>query len=75
MCYHLNCVEPARTFWNDPAVKETMIAENSKSIARLYFDLLFNNGHYNDVLEEFDENNELFERHQDCLVLGRFCSS
>ena len=70
MCYFLNHVNPARSFWNDPKVKETMIAENSKSMSRLYFDLLFNNECYNEILEEFDKNPDCFNKNQDCLVLG-----
>ena len=55
MCKYLNSIEVARELWNNEKVKETMVLENSRTVKNLYFDHLFVNGHYQEILEEINK--------------------
>jgi len=57
-CYTYSCVEEAKQLWSTNLLR---FGKNTNSkLMRLYLDILYSNGCYEDVIDEFDKSNFLF---------------
>jgi len=54
VCHIQNLPEDATRAWNDPDLKSTSILLNTRGISKLYFNLLFKNGQYTDIIDIFE---------------------
>ena len=53
LCKLFNSVDVAVEMWKNETVQQSMLLQNSKTISRLYIDLMFENGRYQDIVDEY----------------------
>jgi len=69
VCYIQNLPLQAAQAWNDPVIRSTNYAQDRARLSRLYFDLLFNNSMFQDVLDTFNRDFDKLVTKFDCVKL------
>jgi len=69
VCYIQNLPLQATQAWNDPVIRSTNYAQDRARLSRLYFDLLFNNNMFQDVLDTFNRDFARLVSKFDCVKL------
>eukprot|EP00092_Neocalanus_flemingeri_P018851 GFUD01020412.1.p1 GENE.GFUD01020412.1~~GFUD01020412.1.p1 ORF type:complete len:371 (-),score=103.45 GFUD01020412.1:35-1147(-) len=69
ICYVQNLPLAATQAWTDPVIRATNYTKERARLSRLYFDLLFNNNMFQDVLDTFNKDFDQFITKFDCVKL------
>ena len=69
ICYIHNLPLAATQAWTDPVIRSTNYTLDRARLSRLYFDLLFNNNMFQDVLDSFNRDFDQLVTKFDCVKL------
>ena len=69
VCYIQNLPLQATQAWEDPVIRSTNYTVDRARLARLYFDLLFTNNMFKEVLDTFNKDHDRLVTKFDCVKL------
>jgi len=69
LCFIFNLPRKASLSWNDPVIRSTGLNMSRSRTSRIYFDLLFINNMYRDVLDTFKKDVDRLVMKHDCVLL------
>ena len=64
-------MQSAMNCWNNPVIKESKIIGSRRSICRIYYDFLFINGAYEEILNDVNINKEILKQFQEPQLFGK----